>query len=295
MDMSAMPHARRIREEAPDAHLSRAIAMARVICILGIVYVHAWTGRNGHDLQMLDHTSQGMLRWALIELMGRSSVPLLSMISGWLVAPSIARRGARHFLAGKLRTVFVPMVLWNALAIVLVSGAALAGWIYAPQPVSVWWVVNELLCLITPDDINVQIPFLRDLFLCMLAVPCWCAGPTGRCWVWRDLRWSGRWRRSGCRCCCALHPAVLCGGHGGAAPWACGMDGVAAAGAGGLALCRHGRRQDLAGGERSWRRAGRSGFSLGYRSGDARGHGDLLLGAGLASGRKPDRAFAAAG
>jgi hypothetical protein len=87
------------------------------------------------------------------------------------VAPSIARRGARHFLAGKLRTVFVPMVLWNALAIVLVSGAALAGWIYAPQPVSVWWVVNELLCLITPDDINVQIPFLRDLFLCMLAVP----------------------------------------------------------------------------------------------------------------------------
>lgn len=171
MDMSAMPHARRIREEAPDAHLSRAIAMARVICILGIVYVHAWTGRNGHDLQMLDHTSQGMLRWALIELMGRSSVPLLSMISGWLVAPSIARRDARHFLAGKLRTVFVPMVLWNALAIVLVSGAALAGWIYAPQPVSVWWVVNELLCLITPDDINVQIPFLRDLFLCMLAVP----------------------------------------------------------------------------------------------------------------------------
>lgn len=162
--------------------MSHAIAMARVICILGIVYVHAWTGRNGNDLQMLNHTPQGMLRWALIELLGRSSVPLLSMISGWLVGPSIARRGARNFVMGKLRTVLAPMVLWNALAIVLVSGAALAGWIYAPRPVSVWWVVNELFCLYTPDDINVQIPFLRDLFVCMLAVPLLVRWPDRALW-----------------------------------------------------------------------------------------------------------------
>jgi hypothetical protein len=287
MDMSGNPPARRIREEAPDMRLSHAIAMARVICILGIVFVHAWTGRNGHDLQALNHTPQGMLRWALIELMGRSSVPLLSMISGWLVAPSIARRGTRHFLAGKVRTVLAPMVLWNALAIVLVSGAALAGWIYAPRPVSVWWVVNELFCLYTPDDINVQIPFLRDLFVCMLAVPLLVRWPTGRCG--RGGAGAGLVAGAGVGAGAAapLDPAVLCGGHAGAAPWAGGMDGFASAGAGGLALCRHGRRQDLAGGERSWRRAGRSGFSLGYRSGDARGHGDLLLGAGLALAESP--------
>lgn len=155
----------------PDhaGRLSRAIAVARVICIMGIVYVHAWTGRNGHDLQLLDHTPQGMLRWALIELMGRSSVPLLSMISGWLVAPSLERRGWRRFLAGKLRTVLAPMVVWNALAIVFVSGAARAGWIYGPQPTTWWWTIDELFCLITPDDINVQLPFLRDLFVCLMA------------------------------------------------------------------------------------------------------------------------------
>lgn len=172
--------------------MSHAIAMARVICILGIVYVHAWTGRNGNDLQMLNHTPQGMLRWVLIELLGRSSVPLLSMISGWLVGPSLVRHGSRRFLAGKLRTVLAPMVLWNALAIVLVSGAAMAGWIYAPRPVSVWWTVNELFCLYTPDDINVQIPFLRDLFVCMLAVPLLVRWPDRALWAVAGLAlvWS---------------------------------------------------------------------------------------------------------
>ncbi|WP_245653773.1 acyltransferase family protein [Novosphingobium rosa] len=151
--------------------LSRAIGIARVICIMGIVYVHAWTGRNGQDLQLFNDTSQGLMRWALIDLMARSSVPLLSMISGWLVGPSFAKRGWRIFLQGKLRTVALPMVLWNALAILLVSGAAYLGLIYAPRPTTVWWTIDELFCLITPNDINVQIPFLRDLFVCMLAVP----------------------------------------------------------------------------------------------------------------------------
>jgi len=161
-------------ETAPldeKTRLSRAIGIARVICIMGIVYVHAWTGRNGQDLQLFNDTSQGLTRWALIDLMARSSVPLLSMISGWLVGPSFAKRGWQVFLKGKARTVLLPMVLWNALAIFFVSGAAYLGLIYAPRPDTWWWTIDELFCLITPNDINVQIPFLRDLFVCMLAVP----------------------------------------------------------------------------------------------------------------------------
>jgi hypothetical protein len=158
-------------DSACAGQMSRAIAMARVLCIMGIVYVHAWTGRNGADLNALNHTPQGMLRWALVELLARSSVPLLSMVSGWLVGPSLLRRGAGAFLAGKARSVLAPMVLWNGLAIVLVSGAAWAGWIYAPRPTSWGWTVNELFCLVRPDDINVQIPFLRDLFVCLVMAP----------------------------------------------------------------------------------------------------------------------------
>jgi len=150
---------------------SRAIGLARVLCILGIVYVHAWTGLYGPALTALDHTPQGLLRWGLIELLARSSVPLLSVVSGWLVGPSLARRGARAFLAGKARTVLVPMLAWNAIAIVMVSGAAWLGWLYAPQPTSWAWLANELTGLVSPNEINVQMPFLRDLFLCLLIAP----------------------------------------------------------------------------------------------------------------------------
>jgi hypothetical protein len=70
--------ARDIRPSAslhPAAHLSASIGIARVLCIMGIVYVHAWTGLAGSDLIRLNDTTQGMLRWGLIELLGRSSVP----------------------------------------------------------------------------------------------------------------------------------------------------------------------------------------------------------------------------
>ncbi|MFT3975816.1 MAG: acyltransferase [Sphingomonas bacterium] len=154
-----------------NERLSGTIGIARVLCILGIIYVHAWTGLAGSDLLKLNDTPQGMLRWALIELLGRSSVPLLSVISGWLAGASLARRGWRAFIRGKLRTIVAPMVAWNVLAILLVSGAAWAGWILAPMPTTLWWTIDELFCLVTPDDINVQMPFLRDLFLCMAAVP----------------------------------------------------------------------------------------------------------------------------
>ena len=151
--------------------LSRTIGVARVICLLGIVFVHAWTGRGGDELQAMNDSPQGVFRWVLIELLGRSSVPLLSIISGWLVGTSLARRGWRTFIAGKVRTILVPMILWNALAIILIWGAETAGWILAPTPTTWWWTIDELLCLATPPEINVQMSFLRDLFVCMLAVP----------------------------------------------------------------------------------------------------------------------------
>ena len=116
-----------------DAALTaRAIAIARVLCIVGMVYVHAWTGLTGPDLAASDHTAQGLLRWVLSDLLGKAAVPLLSLVSGWLAAGSLARRGAVSFVRGKVRTVVLPMVLWNAIAVILVGGAAWVGWITGP-------------------------------------------------------------------------------------------------------------------------------------------------------------------
>lgn len=148
-----------------------AVAIARVICILGVVYVHAWTGRTGEELAQLVGSGQEIFRWTLMEGLGKSAVPLLGMISGYLVAGSRRAQEWRGFVAGKARTILLPMVLWNVIAIICVSGAAYAGLILAPQPQSFGWLIEELLAVTRPPDINVQMPFLRDLFVCMLAAP----------------------------------------------------------------------------------------------------------------------------
>jgi hypothetical protein len=140
------------------------------MCIFGVVYVHAWTGLSSDPLLNADTYKQGMLRWGLVELLGRSAVPLLGMISGWLVTES-ALRSYGGFIAGKARTIFLPMALWNALAILLVAVPASFGFFAARFPLSAWWVLNELFCLTRPDDIDVQMPFLRDLFICMIVAP----------------------------------------------------------------------------------------------------------------------------
>ncbi|WP_340264459.1 acyltransferase family protein [Sphingobium mellinum] len=156
---------------ADAARRSDAIAIARVICILGVVYVHAWTGLNGHDLEIARGTTQENLRWLLMEIFGRSAVPLLGVISGWLVGASARSQSWLGHVLRKARTILLPMVMWNGLAILFVSGAAWLLHLPAPVPVSFDWLFQELFIVSRNPDINVQMPFLRDLFLCMVAAP----------------------------------------------------------------------------------------------------------------------------
>lgn len=155
-----------------EAHRrSDAIRIARVVCIAGIVYVHAWTGLDGHSLELARGSAQETLRWLLMEVFGRSAVPLLGLISGWLVAGSQRTRDWQQHISRKARTILLPMVLWNILAVVLVSGTAYLFQLPAPVPQSLRWLAEEVLILTRPPDINVQMPFLRDLFLCMVLAP----------------------------------------------------------------------------------------------------------------------------
>jgi len=150
---------------------SDAIRISRILGILGIIYVHAWTGRTWVELNALAGTPQIAFRWVLIDLFGRSAVPLLSVISGWLVAASVQRRSYGGFVRDKAATLLAPMLAWNLIAMTLVCGAAQIGWLHAPKVVSISWFLNEMFCLSGPNDVNVQISFLRDLFVIMLAAP----------------------------------------------------------------------------------------------------------------------------
>lgn len=148
-----------------------AISIARVVCILGVVYVHAWTGLTGNELELARGTPQENLRWILMEVFGRSAVPLLGLISGWLVVGAARSQDWRRHVGRKLRTILLPMVLWNALALLFVCGSAWLFALPAPTPPSLQWVVEEVFILTRNPDINVQMPFLRDLFLCMMMAP----------------------------------------------------------------------------------------------------------------------------
>lgn len=148
-----------------------AISIARVICILGVVYVHAWTGLTGSELELARGSAQENLRWVLMEVFGRSAVPLLGLISGWLVAGSAQTLDWRRHIRRKARTILLPMILWNALALLLVCGSAWLFRLPAPTPPSLQWVVEEVFILSRNPDVNVQMPFLRDLFLCMMMAP----------------------------------------------------------------------------------------------------------------------------
>ena len=107
----------------------------------------------------------------LMEAFGRSAVPLLGVISGWLVAGSSRIGDWRAHVSRKAHTILLPMVLWNLIALVLVCGAATLFDLRAPQPSSLGWTLNEVLVLVRNPDIEVQMPFLRDLFVCMVAAP----------------------------------------------------------------------------------------------------------------------------
>lgn len=155
----------------PTRQVSDSIAIARVLCITGMVYAHAWTGLNYAHLVEAAHTAQGVLRWHLMELLGRSAVPLLSIVAGWLAASSALNQNGGSFVANKARTVLTPMLLWNGLSIAIVGGLAFAGLLAAPAPREWLWTIEELFAFTQPNDINVQMPFLRDLFVCMLFIP----------------------------------------------------------------------------------------------------------------------------
>lgn len=150
---------------------SEAIAIARVLCILGIIYAHAWTGRGDGYVILHSDSWQGMLRWFFVETIGRSSVPLLGMVSGWLVVGSASRRSYGEFVKYKARTILAPMIAWNAIALLLLAVALRTGWVNFPQIRNLEWIFQELTSFSRSNYVNYQTPFLRDLFVCMLFAP----------------------------------------------------------------------------------------------------------------------------
>src|SRR3546814_3141624 len=81
---------------------------------------------------------------------------------------SSRRRHTRCALVTGVQTCALPIYL---LALLIISGGAYAEFLKAPIPVSFQEAFNQLLCLTAPNETNVQMAFLRDLFVCMMLAP----------------------------------------------------------------------------------------------------------------------------
>lgn len=142
--------------------VSDTIRVARILCILLLVYAHAQPYTPGIPSDLL---SQEGVIYFLRLLLGHASVPLLSLVSGYLLAQSLQKRPFVVEVKHKLTTLIVPLVLWNL--IYIFKEFLESRFTTLPEP-SAW--PNALLAL-TDYPVIMPLYFLRDSFVCFLISP----------------------------------------------------------------------------------------------------------------------------
>lgn len=128
---------------------SDAAHCARVLCILFMSYVHLhFFGLEGADFPLT--------KIVLVETLGRSSVPLLSVLSGYFMVGYFAKRPYPTAIFLRGRSLVVPMLIWNLVACLLF------GFSYP-----LW----DALLAVTDESKLIYLTFLRDLFVMSLLTP----------------------------------------------------------------------------------------------------------------------------
>ena len=102
---------------------------------------------------------QGFL-WLVRQVFGLSSVPLLSIVSGYLAIVTLTNRPVTRQLVEKFRSLILPMIIWNLFA--LTKDVIEAGMLpsYSPLQWSNQIIAFDGFPRLTP------LYFLRDVFIC---------------------------------------------------------------------------------------------------------------------------------
>jgi len=152
----------------PDSlgELSDAIRIARVVCIVLMLTVHVWPGA-GLILSAGSPAPLALFYEALIGYLGRSAVPLLSIISGYLLFTTLLNRNPSpaKMVRRKFQTLILPMVFWSAALLTLQVLYVKVSGMQKPLPDTPLAWMNAFLA-ITAEPANAPLAFLRDIFLC---------------------------------------------------------------------------------------------------------------------------------
>lgn len=167
-----------------SAELSQTIGFARIVLIVGLVFLHydsfpnsAVSPFRGIDTQA--HQVATFVNSFILFFM-LSVVPLLSMISGWLFFSfsENAMESLRVRIARRFKSLYLPLVCWNAFFLLVLSTLYLV----APTnpllgdinisigSASFGQYVNAVFAL-TEHPVGFQFWFVRDLFVTALVSP----------------------------------------------------------------------------------------------------------------------------
>lgn len=152
---------------------SDQIRLCRILCIFFMMYVHF--GAKIHDPSFSHAALYADAVFVLRDFIGRASVAVLSLISGYLLAHACQKMRPGPIIASKFRRIYVPMVLWNAVFLGLVwlrlriSGDAGAYWTYFDGGIWAFPVVDGLLNL-TGTYAKHPLFFLRELFVAIVVI-----------------------------------------------------------------------------------------------------------------------------
>ncbi len=136
---------------------SDAIKVSRVMCVFMVSYVHLYLFNSdmarGEALELME----SLMR----DLFARSSVPLLSVISGFLVVGLLSRRRFPRATLRRVQCIVVPFIVWNAIGVTT--------WVMR-HGVADLQLINALFAL-TDHSFHPHLTFLRDVFVVFLLSP----------------------------------------------------------------------------------------------------------------------------
>ncbi|PID60098.1 MAG: hypothetical protein CSB44_11390 [Gammaproteobacteria bacterium] len=155
-----------------DDAMRERISLARMVCVLCMIYVHV-PGAVEHVSLQFAHPGV-LVQGFLVEGTGRASASLLSLISGYLVARTLLRPGSSpiNLYRRRFRSLMLPMMFWSSLTWLVYSLVSQFQPTFLDEARGLLDHLNVVLFLTdTPNGATMHLGFLRDLFVCVLLSP----------------------------------------------------------------------------------------------------------------------------
>jgi succinoglycan biosynthesis protein ExoH len=149
--------------------------MARMLCVLGMIFVHVPDGQTVSPIYAFNAGGLGFfLEGLLVEGPGRASAALLSVVSGYLAAFALLRVNGSVFSLYKRRftSIVLPMVFWGGVTYMVYLLVSQTRPTFISEATTLLDNLNIIFFITEmPMGATMHLGFLRDLFVCILLAP----------------------------------------------------------------------------------------------------------------------------